>query len=49
MRDADGRLLGASDDLVHEQGTQHELTNEGDSDVIYVARAMNGIEVGPPQ
>lgn len=49
MRDVDGRVLGAGDELVHQQGTQHELTNGGDADVIYVARAMNGIEVGPPQ
>jgi putative transcriptional regulator len=49
MRDYDGKLLRAGDELVHQQGTQHELTAEGDDDVIYVARAMNGIEVGPPQ
>jgi putative transcriptional regulator len=49
MRDHDGRLLRAGDELVHQQDTQHELTAEGDEDVIYVARAMNGIEVGPPQ
>ena len=49
MRDVDGRVLGAGDELVHQQGTQHELTNGGDADVIYVVRAMNGIEVGPPQ
>jgi putative transcriptional regulator len=49
MRDHDGKLLRAGDELVHQQDTQHELTAEGDEDVIYVARAMNGIEVGPPQ
>lgn len=49
MRDHDGKLLRAGDELVHQQGTQHELTAEGDDAVIYVARAMNGIEVGPPQ
>ena len=48
MRDVDGRVLRAGDELVHEQDTQHDLTAEGDEDVIYVARAMNGIEVGPP-
>jgi hypothetical protein len=47
MRDHDGRVLRAGDELVHQQGTQHELTAEGDEPVIYVARAMNGIEVGP--
>lgn len=49
MRDHDGKLLRAGDELVHQPGTQHELTAEGDDPVIYVARAMNGIEVGPPQ
>ena len=49
MRDHDGKLLRAGDELVHPSGTQHELTAEGDDPVIYVARAMNGIEVGPPQ
>ena len=49
MRDHDGKLLRAGDELVHQQDTQHELTAEGDEDVIYVARAMNGIEVGPRQ
>ena len=48
MRDVDGRVLRAGDELVHQQGTQHDLTAEGDEPVIYVARAMNGIEVGPP-
>lgn len=47
MRDLDGRLLRAGDELVHPQGTQHELIADSDDDVIYVARAMNGIEVGP--
>ncbi len=47
MRDHDGRVLRAGDELVHQQGTQHELTAEGDEPVIYVARAMNGIEVRP--
>lgn len=47
LRDLDGRVLRAGDELVHPQGTQHELIAEADDDVIYVARAMNGIEVGP--
>jgi putative transcriptional regulator len=47
VRDHDGRVFRAGDELVHQQGTQHELTAEGDEAVIYVARAMNGIEVGP--
>jgi hypothetical protein len=49
MRDHDGKVLRAGDELVHQEATQHELTAEGDEDVIYVARAMNGIEVGPAQ
>jgi hypothetical protein len=49
MRDLDGRVLRADDELVHAQGSQHELAAEGDADVIYVARAMNGIEVGQPR
>jgi putative transcriptional regulator len=48
MRDVDGRVLRAGDELIHQQGTQHELAADGDEPVIYVARAMNGIEVGPP-
>lgn len=47
MRDHDGEVLRAGDELVHEQGTKHDLATEGDEPVIYVARAMNGIEVGP--
>jgi putative transcriptional regulator len=46
MRDIDGRVLRAGDELVHQQDTQHELIAVGDEPVIYVARAMNGIEVG---
>lgn len=47
LRDHDGRVLRAGDELVHHQGTQHDLVTEGDDDVIFVARAMNGIEVRP--
>ena len=48
MRDIDGKVLSAGDELVHAEGTQHELV-AGDEGVMYVARAMNGIEVGQPQ
>jgi hypothetical protein len=48
MRDVDGRVLRAGDELIHQQDTQHELVADGDEPVIYVARAMNGIEVRPP-
>ena len=49
MRDLDGRVLRAGDELIHQQGTQHELVADDVEGVIYVARAMNGIEVGPPR
>ena len=49
LRDLDGRVLRAGDELVHQLGSPHELAAEGDADVIYVARAMNGIEVGQPR
>lgn len=48
VRDHSGRLLGPGDELVQPMGTQHDLT-AGDEEVIYVARALNGIEVGPPR
>jgi quercetin dioxygenase-like cupin family protein len=48
LRDLDGKLLRAGDELVHQADTEHELVAAGDDDVIYVARAMNGIEVRPP-
>lgn len=48
-RDADGKVLHAGDELVQPQNSAHDLT-AGDEDVIYVARATNGIEVsGLPQ
>ena len=47
MRDHEGKLMRAGDQLVQAEDTQHELTAEGDEPVIYVARAMNGIEVRP--
>lgn len=48
-RDADGKLLRAGDELVQQESTAHDLT-AGDEEVIYVARATNGIEVsGQPQ
>lgn len=49
VRDADGKLLHPGDELLQQQSTAHDLT-AGDEEVIYVARATNGIEVsGPPQ
>jgi len=46
VRDSEGKNLRAGDELVQSPNTQHDLT-AGDEEVIYVARAMNGIEVGP--
>lgn len=49
VRDPDGKLLRAGDELVQPKDSQHDLTAEGDHEVIYVARAIDGIEVRPPQ
>ena len=43
-RDADGKVLRAGDELVEQTNSAHDLT-AGDEEVIYVARATNGIEV----
>ena len=48
LRDHSGKLLRPGDELVQPAGTQHDLT-AGDEEVIYVARAVDGIEVGPPR
>jgi len=45
LRNYDGRLLQPGDELVQATGTQHELTVAGDEAVIFVARAIDGIEV----
>ena len=45
LRDHGGRLLGPGDELIQATGTQHDITAVGD-EVIFVARAMGGIEVG---
>jgi putative transcriptional regulator len=44
MRDRDGKVLSAGDELLHAEGTEHDLV-AGPDGVLYVARAMNGIEV----
>lgn len=44
LRDSDGKVLSAGDERVHATGTQHDLT-AGPDGVLYVARAMHGIEV----
>ncbi len=43
-RDADGKVFRVGDEIVEQQGSAHDLT-AGEEDVLYVARAMNGIEV----
>lgn len=48
VRDNTGRTYGPGDELVQPMGTQHDLT-AGDEEVIYVARAVDGIEVGTPR
>jgi putative transcriptional regulator len=45
--DVDGKTYGPGDELTHAKGSQHELTVSGDDDVIFVARAFDGIELGP--
>jgi putative transcriptional regulator len=44
MRDDHGKVLTAGDELVQAEGSEHDLT-AGDEGALYVARAMNGIEV----
>lgn len=44
MRDRDGKVVSAGDELVQSQGTEHDLV-AGPEGVLYVARAMNGIEI----
>ncbi|HTL32373.1 MAG TPA: cupin domain-containing protein [Kofleriaceae bacterium] len=48
LRDSTGKVLQAGDELVQQASTQHDLT-AGTDEVIYVARAMNGIEVSGPR
>jgi putative transcriptional regulator len=48
LRDSTGKVLQAGDELVQQASTQHDLT-AGNEEVIYVARAMNGIEVSGPR
>ncbi len=50
LRDLDGKLYKPGDELVYAVGSSHLLTVEGDEDVIFVARAFEGIELQlPPQ
>jgi putative transcriptional regulator len=45
LRDDQGRRFGPGDELVMAEGSSHDLTAEGGSEVIYLARVMNGIEI----
>jgi putative transcriptional regulator len=45
LRDHTGRLLHPGDELVQAAGTQHDISAEGNAEVIFAARAFNGIEV----
>jgi len=45
LRDHSGKLLAPGDELVQAQGSQHDISAEGDEDVIFAARAYNGIDV----
>ena len=45
LRDHEGRLLRPGDELVQPQGSQHDISAHGDEEVIFVARAINGIDV----
>ncbi|CAN5410411.1 hypothetical protein BH11MYX1_BH11MYX1_19110 [soil metagenome] len=50
LRDLDGTLYRPGDELVCAQSSSHLLTVAGDEDVIFVARALDGIELQlPPQ
>jgi putative transcriptional regulator len=44
MTDSDGNVLSAGDELVHAHGSEHHLV-AGPEGVLYVARAMDGIEI----
>jgi putative transcriptional regulator len=43
--DHEGRILRPGDELVQAQGSQHDISAQGDEEVIFVARAFNGIDV----
>ena len=50
LRDHDGKLYRAGEELVYAANTSHLLTVDGDEDVIFIARALDGIELQlPPQ
>jgi hypothetical protein len=44
LRDNAGKVWQAGDEIVQHQGSEHDLT-AGDDGAVYVARAMDGIEI----
>src|SRR5262249_28745036 len=40
LRDHEGKLYGPGDELFQPAGSQHEITAEGNEDVIFIARAF---------
>ena len=48
IRDHDGKVYRAGEELVYAPGSSHFLTVDGDEDVIFVARAFDGIELQLP-
>jgi quercetin dioxygenase-like cupin family protein len=46
MVDNDGREYGPGDEYIAQLGTSHDLATLGDEPVIFVARALNGIQLG---
>jgi putative transcriptional regulator len=45
LRDQEGRILSAGDELVQIEGSAHQIIAIGDSECIFAVRAMNGIEI----
>jgi quercetin dioxygenase-like cupin family protein len=46
MVDNDGREYGPGDEYIAQLDTSHDLATVGDEPVIFVARALNGIQLG---
>lgn len=44
LRDSGGKVWQAGDEIVHAQGSEHDLT-AGDEGAMYVARVIDGIEI----
>jgi putative transcriptional regulator len=49
LRDHGGRMFKPGDELLHTAGSEHDIAAEGDEEVIFAARAIDGIEVAPPR